>query len=38
MPIRSEAFGTRKPYAIWTIAMLTILASLVFFTASGIGW
>jgi len=33
MPIRSEAFGMRKPYAIWTIAILTVLASLAFLIA-----
>jgi membrane associated rhomboid family serine protease len=33
IPIRSEAFGTRKPYAIWTIAVATILASITFFIA-----
>ncbi|HEX8324175.1 MAG TPA: rhomboid family intramembrane serine protease [Tepidisphaeraceae bacterium] len=33
IPIRSEAFGTRKPYAIWTIALATILASITFFVA-----
>jgi len=31
IPIRSEAFGTRKPYAIWTIAALTVLTSISFF-------
>jgi len=33
IPIRSEGFGTRKPYAIWTIAAATILASITFFIA-----
>jgi membrane associated rhomboid family serine protease len=33
IPIRSEAFGTRKPYAIWTIAIATILASITFYIA-----
>jgi membrane associated rhomboid family serine protease/pSer/pThr/pTyr-binding forkhead associated (FHA) protein len=37
IPIRSEAFGTRKPYAIWTIAALTTLASLAFFIAQSSG-
>ena len=36
IPIRSEAFGTRKPYAIWTIAMATVLASITFFVAQKI--
>ena len=36
IPIRSEAFGTRKPYAIWTIAILTVLASLAFFMVNGL--
>ena len=29
-PVASEAFGTRKPYAIWAIAALTVLASVAF--------
>ncbi len=33
LPIASEAFGTRKPYAIWGIAAFTILVSLIFFIA-----
>ena len=33
MPIASEAYGTRKPYTIWSIAAVTILASLIFFFA-----
>jgi membrane associated rhomboid family serine protease len=33
IPIRSAAFGTRKPYAIWTIAAATLLASLTYFIA-----
>ena len=33
IPIRSEAFGTRKTYAIWTIAVATILASITYFVA-----
>ena len=37
MPIRSEAFGTRKPYAIWTIAIATILASITFYIAQNFG-
>jgi membrane associated rhomboid family serine protease len=31
MPIRSEAYGAKKPYAIWTIAIVTTLMSLVYF-------
>ena len=30
MPLRSEAYGARKPYAIWTIAILTTVVSIVF--------
>ena len=37
IPIRSEAFGTRKPYAIWTIAIATVLASITFFIAQNAG-
>lgn len=37
MPIRSQAFGTRKPYAIWTIAAVTVLASIAFFIAQKSG-
>jgi len=37
IPIRSEAFGTRKPYAIWTIAAATVLASITFFIAQNMG-
>jgi membrane associated rhomboid family serine protease len=37
IPIRSEAFGTRKPYAIWTIAIATILASITFYIAQHTG-
>ena len=37
IPIRSQAFGTRKPYAIWTIAAATTLASLLFFVAQNSG-
>jgi membrane associated rhomboid family serine protease/pSer/pThr/pTyr-binding forkhead associated (FHA) protein len=33
IPLRSEGFGKSKPYAIWTIAMATILASITFFIA-----
>ncbi|HEX4795689.1 MAG TPA: rhomboid family intramembrane serine protease [Humisphaera sp.] len=33
IPIRSAAFGTRKPYTIWTIAAITIVASIIFFIA-----
>ena len=33
MPLRSEAFGARKPYAIWSIAAVTILVSFVYFLA-----
>ena len=33
IPLRSEGFGTSKPYAIWTIAVATILASITFFVA-----
>ena len=31
MPIRSEAFGAKKPYAIWAIAALTTLVSIGYF-------
>jgi rhomboid family protein len=34
IPIASEAYGTRKPYAIWGIAAVTVLASLAFFIYS----
>lgn len=37
IPIRSQAFGTRKPYAIWTIAAATVLASITFFIAQKSG-
>ncbi|HSU66027.1 MAG TPA: rhomboid family intramembrane serine protease [Tepidisphaeraceae bacterium] len=37
IPIRSQAFGTRKPYAIWTIATATVLASITFFIAQKSG-
>lgn len=37
IPIRSQAFGTRKPYAIWTIAAATVLASITFFIAQKAG-
>jgi membrane associated rhomboid family serine protease len=37
IPIRSQAFATRKPYAIWTIAAVTALASLIFFVAQSSG-
>jgi len=33
IPLRSEGFGKSKPYAIWTIAAATILASITFFIA-----
>jgi membrane associated rhomboid family serine protease len=33
MPLASEAYGARKPYAIWAIASLTALISIVFFAA-----
>lgn len=29
-PVASEAFGTRKPYVIWTIALLTLLTTILF--------
>jgi membrane associated rhomboid family serine protease len=29
-PVASEAFGTRKPYTIWTIAAITVLISIPF--------
>jgi membrane associated rhomboid family serine protease/pSer/pThr/pTyr-binding forkhead associated (FHA) protein len=39
-PIASEAFGASKPYTIWTIAVLTFVASVLFwiaeFNATGI--
>ncbi len=34
IPIASEGFGTKKPYAIWGITAVTILASLIFFIAT----
>ena len=34
-PIASEAFGTSKPYSIWTIAALTAIVSMGFWIA---GW
>lgn len=37
IPIRSEAYGTRKPYVIWTIAAITILTSIAFFIAQNTG-
>ena len=37
IPIRSQAFGTRKPYAIWVIAAVTVLASMTFFIAQKLG-
>ncbi len=37
IPIRSHAFGTIKPYAIWTIAVVTVLASISFFIAQNSG-
>ena len=42
-PIASEAFGTRKPLATWTITAVTVLASAVFmpvawgFLEAGVG-
>ena len=32
-PIASEAYGHRKPYAVWTIAAVTVLASVAFIIA-----
>lgn len=29
-PVASEAFGTRRPYVIWTVAAVTVLASIWF--------
>ena len=29
-PLASEAFGTRKPYVVWTIAAVTTIVSLWF--------
>jgi membrane associated rhomboid family serine protease len=37
IPIRSEAYGSRKPYAIWSIAILTVICSLAFFIAQNSG-
>jgi membrane associated rhomboid family serine protease len=31
LPIASEAMGTRKPYAVWAITLITIVASFAFF-------
>lgn len=33
IPLRSEAMGSKKPYAIWSIAALTILVSFAYFLA-----
>lgn len=33
IPLASAAYGKHKPYAIWTIAAVTVLASLLFFVA-----
>ena len=33
IPLASEAYGKFKPYAIWTIAALTVLCSVIFFCA-----
>jgi membrane associated rhomboid family serine protease len=33
MPLASEAYGGRKPYTIWAVAALTILASIIFFAS-----
>ncbi len=30
LPIASEAFGTRKPYVVWSVTALTILTSLAY--------
>ena len=32
-PVASEAYGHRKPYAVWTIAAVTILASILYIFA-----
>jgi membrane associated rhomboid family serine protease len=33
MPLASEAYGGRKPFTIWAVAALTILASIIFFAS-----
>ncbi|HET6251013.1 MAG TPA: rhomboid family intramembrane serine protease [Tepidisphaeraceae bacterium] len=33
MPLASSAYGRHKPYAIWAIAAITVIASLVFLAA-----
>jgi membrane associated rhomboid family serine protease len=33
MPIASEAYGGLKPYVIWTVAILTAIASIAFYVA-----
>lgn len=32
-PVASEAFGTKKPYAVWSIVIITVLTSVMFFFA-----
>ena len=34
LPVASEALGARKPYAIWTIACITVVCSFLFFPVS----
>lgn len=33
-PLASEGFGTRKPYVIWAVAAITVVASLIFWVNS----
>ena len=33
-PVASEAFGTRKPYVIWAVALITLIASVIFWNKS----
>jgi membrane associated rhomboid family serine protease len=33
-PVASEAYGTRKPYVIWAVALITVIASVIFWNRS----
>jgi len=33
-PIASEAYGTRKPYVVWSLALVTLIASILFWVAA----
>jgi membrane associated rhomboid family serine protease len=33
-PVASEAFGSRRPYVIWAVALITVIASVIFWNKS----